>query len=96
MKLDDLACIETWPILQNKVLPGLEEAARKEFTCICGPGDIGRQEIREIRARTKDLKAFVCSYLDGLCELHCIHNAVLYGDRSAKKEVRAAARRGGE
>lgn len=85
---------QTWRVLYEKVAPGLEEAARREFEAICGGAEVGACDIKEIRVQAELLKKFLCSYVDGLAELHGTHGAKFYGDASARKELHAKIRSG--
>ena len=85
--ISDFNDARTLRTLYKKVVPSLEKVARYEFGAICGGVDVNGADICEIRDKAEMLKKFLCSYVDGLAELHGTHSAEFYGDASAQREL---------
>lgn len=83
----DFAGPNTAELLYEKVKPALNEAMEDEFSTVLGGVDVTAEDIREVWKQAELLKRFLCSYIDGVAAMYCIHGAGFYGDESAREEL---------
>lgn len=89
----DFAGPDTVELMYEKVNPVLNEVMEGEFSTVLGGVDVTAEDIREVREQAEILKRFLCSYIDGVAAMYCIHGAWFYGDESARNEVEGRRKR---
>lgn len=89
MDISDFGNSETLRVLEKKATPAIRKAAEMEFGAIISLSDIDSDDIWEMLKQAELIKAFLCSYVDGLAAQYCVHGAEFYGDQSAKAALYA-------
>lgn len=92
----DFAGPNTAERLYEKVKPALNEVMEEEFDTVLGGVDVRAEDIQEVRKQAEILKQFLCSYVDGVAAMYCIHGAGFYGDESAREELESKVGGGGK